>query len=74
MSGDEVPAPQSLNGGGGGDLVENQEDPATLKRPRWEHMTTFQPFFKPYSGLWAASAMRVSAMKAILQRKPRSPL
>ena len=34
MSGDEVPAPQSLNGGGGGDLVENQEDPATLKRPR----------------------------------------
>ena len=37
MSGDEVPPQQALNGGGGGgggDLAENQEDPATLKRPR----------------------------------------
>ena len=34
MSGDEVPPQQALNGGGGGDLGENQEDPATLKRPR----------------------------------------
>ena len=40
MSGDEVPPQQALNGGGGGaggaggDIGENQEDPATLKRPR----------------------------------------
>ena len=42
MSGDEVPPQQALNGGGGGgDLGpgggfgDNQEDAATLKRPRW---------------------------------------
>ena len=37
MSGDEVPPQQALNGGGGvagRDIGENQEDPATLKRPR----------------------------------------
>lgn len=39
MSGDEVPPQQALNGGGGGgDLGENQEDPATLKRPRWARL------------------------------------
>ena len=40
MSGDEVPPQQALNGGGGGGdpgggFGDNQEDAATLKRPRW---------------------------------------